>query len=63
MQQVLQKDEFWGWRKDDFAGLKSEIDDLNIDELKNVPNAFSSFKNKLDKLDIFPTRNFSSWFK
>ena len=63
MQQVLQIHEIWGWRKDDFAGLKSETDDLDIDKLKNVPNGLSSFKSKLDKLDIFPTRNYSSWSK
>ena len=32
--------------------LKSNIDKLNIDKLKNVPTNLSSLKSKLDKLDV-----------
>ena len=32
--------------------LKPEVDQLNIDELKILPNNLSNLKNKIDKLDI-----------
>ena len=33
------------------AHLKSDIDKLDIDNLKNVPSGLSSLKSKVDKLD------------
>ena len=38
-------------KKTDLATLKSDVDKLNINELKNTPNGFSSLKSKVDKLD------------
>ena len=38
--------------KDDLANLKSDIDKLDIDKLKNVPSNLSNLKSKVDKLDI-----------
>ena len=38
--------------KVDLGNLKSNIDKLNIDKLKNVSNGLSSLKNKVDKLNI-----------
>ena len=38
--------------KVDLASLKSNIDKLDIDKLKNVPSGLSSLKSKVDKLDI-----------
>ena len=37
-------------KKTDLASLKSNVDKLDIDKLKNVPSNFSNLKNKLDKL-------------
>ena len=34
------------------ASLKSNVDNLDIDKLKNVPTNFSNLKSKLDKLNI-----------
>ena len=39
-------------KKTDLANLKSDIDKLDIDELKNVPSDQSSGKSKVDKLYI-----------
>ena len=36
-------------KKTDLANLKSDVDKLDIDKLKNVPNAFSSLKSKVHK--------------
>ena len=36
----------------DLAILKSNVDKLDIDKLKNVPNNLSSLKSKVDKLDV-----------
>ena len=36
----------------DLESLKSNIDKLDIDKLKNVPNGLSMLKSKVDKLDI-----------
>ena len=33
------------------AGLKTEVDKLDIDKLKRLPNNLSNLKNKEDKLD------------
>ena len=39
-------------KKIDLAHLKSDVEKLDIDELKNVPSALNSLKNKVDKLDV-----------
>ena len=36
----------------DLVELKSDIDKLDIDKLKNIPTNLSNLKSKLDKLDI-----------
>ena len=38
--------------KVDLAHLKSNVDKLDIDKLKNVPTNLSNLKGKADKLDI-----------
>ena len=38
--------------KSNLASLKTEVDKLDIDKLKNLPKSLSNLKNKLDKLDI-----------
>ena len=38
-------------KKVDLANLKSSVDKLDIDKLKNVPTNLSNLKSKLDKLD------------
>ena len=40
-------------KKVDLANLKSNVDRLDIDKLKNVPSGSSSLKNKVDKLGIW----------
>ena len=39
-------------KKTDLANLKSDVDKLDIDELKNAPNNLSNVKSIVDKLDI-----------
>ena len=39
-------------KKVDLANLKSNVDTLDINELKNVPSGLSSLKTKVDKLHI-----------
>ena len=39
-------------KKIDLANLKSDVDKLDDDKLKNVPSNLSNLKNKVDKLDI-----------
>ena len=39
-------------KKVDLASLKSNVDKLDIDKLKNVPSCLSSLKSIIDKLDI-----------
>ena len=39
-------------KKTDLANLKSDVDKLDIDRLKNVPNNLNSLKSKVDKLDV-----------
>ena len=39
-------------KKIDLANLKSNVDNLDIDKLKNVPTKLSNLKSKVDKLDI-----------
>ena len=34
-----------------FANLKSDVDKLDIDKLKNAPTNLSNLKSKVDKLD------------
>ena len=36
----------------DLVNLKSDVDKLGIDKLKNVPSGLSNLKSKGDKLDI-----------
>ena len=38
--------------KTDLANLKPDVDKLNIDKLKDVPNNLSNLKSKVDKLDV-----------
>ena len=38
--------------KVDLANLKSNVDKLDIDKLKNVPTNLSNLKSKVDKLDV-----------
>ena len=39
-------------KKDDLANLKSDIDELDIDELKQLLSSLNSLKSKVDKLDV-----------
>ena len=39
-------------KKTDSANLKSDLDKLDIDKLKNVSSNFSNLKGKVDKLDV-----------
>ena len=39
-------------KKVDLANLKSDVDNLYIDKLKNVPTNLSNLKSKVDKLDV-----------
>ena len=39
-------------KKVDLASLKSNVDKLDIDKLKNVPTNLSNLKSKVDKLDV-----------
>ena len=47
-------------KKVDLANLKSDADELDIDELKNVPTNLSNLESKVDKLDVSTC---SCWFK
>ena len=38
--------------KSNLAGLKTEVDKIDIDKFKSLPNNLSNSKNKVDKLDI-----------
>ena len=50
--------------KVELANLKSDVDKLVIDKLKNVPINLSSFKRKVDTLDRYwKIKNDSTWFK
>ena len=40
--------------KNDLANLRSDVDKLDIDQIKNVPNDLSNLKNKVDKLVPVP---------
>ena len=39
-------------KKVDIASLKSIVDKVEIDKLKNVPSGLSVFESKVDKLDV-----------
>ena len=39
-------------KKIDLANLKSNVEKLDIDKLKNVPTNLSNLKSKVDKLDV-----------
>ena len=39
-------------KKADLTNLKSDVDKLDIDKLKNVPTNLRNWKNKVDKLDV-----------
>ena len=39
-------------KKNDLANLKSDVDKLDIDKLKNFPSGLSNLKSKVDKLDV-----------
>ena len=39
-------------KKIGLANLKSDVDKLDIDKLKNVPSNLSNLKSKIDKLDV-----------
>ena len=39
-------------KKVDLANLKSDLDKLDIDKLKNVPSGLCNLKSKVDKLDV-----------
>ena len=41
-------------KKTDLANLKSDVDKLDIDELKNVPSGLSNLESKVDKLVPVP---------
>ena len=38
--------------KSNLASLKTEVDKIDVDKLKILPNNLSNLKNKVDKLDI-----------
>ena len=46
----------------DLASLKSNVDKLHIDQLKNVPSNLSNLKSKVDQLDV-DKYYCSCWFK
>ena len=39
-------------KKVDLANLKSNVDKLDVDKLKNVPTNFSNLKSKVDRVDV-----------
>ena len=39
-------------KKTDLANLKSDLDELDIDKLKNVPSGLHSLRSKVEKLDV-----------
>ena len=39
-------------KKAGLANLKPDVDELDIDKLKNVPSGLDSLKSKVDKLDV-----------
>ena len=49
--------------KQDLASLKSNVDKLGIDILKNVPTNFKNLKSKVDKLNVDKLVPVSYWVK
>ena len=39
-------------KKTDLANLKSDVDKLGIDKVKNLPSHLGNLKSKVDKLDV-----------
>ena len=39
-------------KKDDLASLKSDVDELDINKLKNIPTNLRNLKSKVEKLDF-----------
>ena len=39
-------------KKIDLANLKSDVDKLDVDKLKNVPSGLNNLKSNVDKLDV-----------
>ena len=39
-------------KKDNLVNFKSEIDESDVDGIKNIPSSSNSFKSKVDKLDV-----------
>ena len=39
-------------KKDDLASIKSDVDELDINKLKNIPTNLRNLKNKVEKLDL-----------
>ena len=39
-------------KKSDLTNLESDVDKLDIHQLKNVPTNLNNLKSKLDKLDV-----------
>ena len=39
-------------KKTDSTNLKSEVDELDDEKLKNVPSGLSNLKSQIDKLDV-----------
>ena len=39
-------------KSNDLAASKSDVDQVDIDKLKNVPSNLTIFKSKVDKLDM-----------
>ena len=40
-------------KKTDLAKLKSDVDKIDVDRLKNSPTNLSNLKSKVDKLDVY----------
>ena len=47
----------------DLASLKSNVNKLDIDKLKNVPTNLNNLKTKVDKLGVDKKTACSCWFK
>ena len=39
-------------KKDDLASIKSDVDELDINKLKNIPTNLRNLKSKVEKLDL-----------
>ena len=52
LKKAARVDTFSFAKKTDLANLKSNVDKLDIDKLKNEPNNLSNLKSKVDKLDV-----------